>query len=628
MSTNTSERTLQEHAKERAAMMDDYKHGRPIEGLSDELGKISQTIESSLRQKGTGAEQSVADVLEAQRRLVEEKDLANRFVRIKQRLEDLKGISTGDPSEEFAAIQRQMESLRPLVVLILRSSEFRDLMSSTLILAKKLIKRNKPEGAEDKVAKKTKEEGIAEGAAEAKKQVKKMGENIQKKVEEDKLITDEEWSKLTDKMDATFRSLQKHKRYREGVDQLFDLGSFLRQEFDKSVSLSKKEEKAVKEVKKEAMGLLAEFSGEDALNDLVEEINSLYEKFQNDEKVSAWWEDFKAQIKKVGQSYKSKEDLKEFRKLFNEGEKIFDDFSDDIDKVIDQMKAVVDNITNDKFVKALREKVGSISDELVWKDANGNSHIDTDAAKSLAAAITDAIRTEFKYLALPGIRYKDGDTTLTLKDIIVSASLPDNISFHLESYANFDLKSWNLSKPGRPDLGTEIYLTTTIKGITFAMKDAHFDYEGTMITDSGIVSIRVPKPGADLTIDFVLRPFHKTDDHRSMNVTGTEEKAAVRDEQGRYSLVKVKSTMSITDLDVDFDEARMKHPYLIPTVVGLFKSSLIDEFEGIIERLLNDGLKGLGENVAKILNQAPNPLSLSSLGEKVTGLGGVEALVE
>jgi len=250
MSTNTSETALQEHARERAAMLNDYKHGRPVEGLGDELGKISQTIESTLREKGSGPEQSVADVLEAQRRLVEEKDLANRFLRIKQRLEDLKGISTGDPSEEFAAIQRQMEALRPLVVLILRSSEFRDLMSQTLILAKKIIKRNKPEGAEEKIQKKTEEEGVAEGAAEAKKQVKKMGENLQKKAEEDKLITDEEWSMLTDKMDSTFRSLQKHSRYREGVDQLFDLGSFLRQEFDKSVSLSKKEEKAVKEVKR------------------------------------------------------------------------------------------------------------------------------------------------------------------------------------------------------------------------------------------------------------------------------------------------------------------------------------------------------------------------------------------
>jgi len=330
---------------------------------------------------------------------------------------------------------------------------------------------------------------------------------------------------------------------------------------------------------------------------------------------------------KIAKSYKSKEDFEEYRKLFNEGYEIFDRFSNDLNRIVEQMNHVVDNITNDKLVKELRERVGSISDELVWKDNDGNAHIDTGAAKSLAATITEAIKKEFKYLALPGINYKDGDTMLKMEDMIVSASLPDNISFHLESYANFDLKSWNMSKPGSPDLGTEIYLSASINSITFDLQDTQFKYEGTMISDSGIVSISIPKPGADLTIDFVLRPFENSDKLGSTNVRGSEEKGAVRDSQGRYSFVKVDSTLFIPDLAVNF-KGEMRHPYLLPVLTSLFKHSIINEFEGIIERGLNDGLKELGESVAKILNQAPNPLSLSSLGEKIVDFGEGLGLVE
>jgi len=619
------EQAAQQRARERAALMDDIQHGRTVDGLGEQIGKVSKTVESTLREKGTGPEASVADILEAQRRLIEEKDLANRFMRIGKRIEALRGISGTTP--DFASVQEQMESLRPLVMLIIRSPNFRTLMTDTLRLAKKLIERNMPKGAEDKVANTTEQQGIREGIAEAKEQAKQTAQNIEKKAKEEKLLTDEEWQKLSDELDATFCSLQQHARYRDGVDQLFNLGSFLRHQFTRR-AFTKQQEEAVTEVKKEAIGIVAEFSGEKVLNDLVDMINSLFDKFQHDERVNAWWEEFKTHTQKILKSYKDKEELEEYRKMFNEGYDIFEDYADDLSKVIDQMSEVVDNITNDKLVKDLRERVGSISDDLMWKDAQGNAHVDTGAAKSLAATVTEAMRKEFKYLALPSINYNEGDTHLELSEIIVNAQLPDNISFHLESFANFDLKSWNLSKPGRPDLGTEIYLTTKIENITFEMLDANFKYKGTIISDAGQVSIRVPKPGADLTIDFVLRPFEKTDTTTSLNVVGTEDKGAIRDSQGRYSFVKVKTNLHMPKLDVKFKEEDMKHPYLLPTVTSLFKRSIISEFEGIIERLLNDGLKGLGEKVAKILNQAENPLSLSTLGERMTGLGGVESFVE
>lgn len=52
----------------------------------------------------------------------------------------------------------------------------------------------------------------------------------------------------------------------------------------------------------------------------------------------------------------------------------------------------------------------------------------------------------------------------SLDNLVISATLPDKIDFHLESYASLDTST--LAVPGKSSLQTEIYLTATVRGIT------------------------------------------------------------------------------------------------------------------------------------------------------------------
>jgi len=186
--------------------------------------------------------------------------------------------------------------------------------------------------------------------------------------------------------------------------------------------------------------------------------------------------------------------------------------------------------------------------------------------------------------------------------------------------------------PGKPNTATEIYLTATVKGITFETNDVNFKYIGT-IEDSGIVSISLPEPGADLTLDFVMRPVEES---RRVGGTGTvgmggvgssigdkgiSMQGVIGEQQHGYTFVKVKATFNVPTLDVTYRKETLQHSILLPFFTRFFKSSLVDRFETMIQDFLDQGLTDLGEKVTKILNQAPNPLSLGSfqgmVGESV-----------
>lgn len=82
-----------ERAKERTAVVEAILHGAE-HGATAELEKISLEAEARLHEKAelTGSKPAghVADVLKAQRLLVTQKDLGDRFLRIAKRLEELR----------------------------------------------------------------------------------------------------------------------------------------------------------------------------------------------------------------------------------------------------------------------------------------------------------------------------------------------------------------------------------------------------------------------------------------------------------------------------------------------------------------------------------------------------------
>lgn len=141
------------------------------------------------------------------------------------------------------------------------------------------------------------------------------------------------------------------------------------------------------------------------------------------------------------------------------------------------------------------------------------------------------------------------------------------------------------------------------------------------------MSVSIPDPGAGLSIDFVMRPV--TNPSLSAVTTPVSTSTTLGADKGgfigavgggfmRYEFVRIKSHFAIPDMEIEFDKKSLSHRVLVPLITALFKSSIIDKFESGVEESLDDGLIALGQQVTSILNQAPNPLSLTSFGSMLT----------
>jgi len=327
---------------------------------------------------------------------------------------------------------------------------------------------------------------------------------------------------------------------------------------------------------------------------------------------------------KVLKNYQGKKDLEKFRDIFHRGLQLFREQRPRLNKIVDRMKVVITNIANDKLVARLRESLSVMADDLFWQDQNGNRYFDADSAGILAASITDVIRSQFQYLALPSVVRSDEDVTYTLNNLVISATLPDKIDFHLESFASLDTSM--MSVPGRSALQTEINLSATIKGITAIAPNIAFTYAGTTISEAGVMTISIPEPGAELSIDFVLRPSTKASLSAPTSTTTGTERAGFTTSVGgggllQYEFLRIKSHFSVPDMKIDFDTSTLSHRLLVPLMTSLFKARIIDKFESSIEEALDKGLISLGQQVANLLNQSPNPLSLSNFGSMLGGGG-------
>lgn len=128
-------------------------------------------------------------------------------------------------------------------------------------------------------------------------------------------------------------------------------------------------------------------------------------------------------------NYKGKQDIDKYRELFHSGIHIFREYRPKLNKIIDRMNVVMDNIANDQFIARLRESLATLSDDLFWQDQDGNRYLphpspiglprpsplslplphpalklivtryfDAEAGGTLASSVSDVIRNQFQYV--------------------------------------------------------------------------------------------------------------------------------------------------------------------------------------------------------------------------------------
>jgi len=351
-------------------------------------------------------------------------------------------------------------------------------------------------------------------------------------------------------------------------------------------------------IKEETKDLVAQFSGTEELDALIDCVNRLYSSVQNNPHAKSWWSEFRDHTQRASANYRGREDIERFRILFREGFQIFKEHRDQINDIVDRLSTVIDNIVNDQYLVRLQESLSVLSDDLVWQDKDGNRYLDTEAVSQMASSVSDVLRDQFKFLALPRVHIRDRDgTEYILDNVVLKSTLPDRIDFHQETFASLDTGGAGTT------LESEIYITAAMQGIIIEAPEIQFQYKGT-ISDSGLMSVKIPYPGARLLIDFVMKPASRSEP------TPVGQGLA---NYMKYQFVRTKCHFSIWDMDIKFDKSTISHDILLPLGVGVWKANIIDRFESGIEAALNKALTKLGEQITEKLNSNPNPLSLSNL---------------
>lgn len=122
----------------------------------------------------------------------------------------------------------------------------------------------------------------------------------------------------------------------------------------------------------EELDRLSRSVGVSSLRVLTPQMNDLVNDFQNHPEAQKWWAEFKDHTLRITRQYRGREDIEKYRDMFNRGFRIFQQHRPKIDKTLDRMNVVLENIANDEMVMRLRESMAALSDDLFWQDADGN----------------------------------------------------------------------------------------------------------------------------------------------------------------------------------------------------------------------------------------------------------------
>jgi len=525
------------------------------------------------RGKETGSKpvQHLAEGLKTQHEMMVDKELLERFQRISHDLEEVKKQSPKD----FDRTRRQLESLRPLLRLSLRSVDFRNLLLSFLRILKHVWEKSGDAAAP------MMREGEPEdvwAARQAALRVSREREPWGMKKRE--VISEEEWDRIFDQLGGIFSQFSHHRDFQKGLHELFELPSIFEVEV-----LENKPMKASEKAKEDSKDLIAQFSGRKVLDRLFDQIDELRVHYKDHEEIQKWWIDFRECLEKTAKTYSRKEDLECLRKKMEKGSDLFEDFRPKIDAIIDTITEIFNNMSNDKYVKELQERLSILSDDLYWIDNDGNKRFNTDAAQELAASVTGILRDQLKHVSLPDFEGSHKSTRFSISDLTISAKMPTEMHFHLES---------DITLSEKKNMESELSLVASIKKIKIRADAVKFSYDSSMFSEKGVMDVRIPS--AELSVEFVYSPT-------SSSEKGFEKK--IKRQHRKYQFLRVTSHFDISSLEITFDKSSLKHRILSPALTTIFKHSLTQRFESGLQDSLNQGLEATGEKISEFLEQVP-----------------------
>jgi len=343
--------------------------------------------------------------------------------------------------------------------------------------------------------------------------------------------------------------------------------------------------------------LVVTFTGRETLDQFKLRLRRLIRAINNDPELNQYTKDLKAFIlsSKSEEEIRSEAFKRRTRELVDRGRNLVNKSKDrnELDQFLEAANELIENIKNDEYVKELRARAGIVRSDLTFVDSEGRTKIDVDMLVKLQTVLIPVLANTFQKIHIPRIENSDPKLDFWADNIVLCGYdiLPDNIKFHVERDTEVSIREFD-TRGSHTRLVIHLdKLRTEVRNIEFYFKRKSFP----ALSDSGLVTFRIPENGAHLAIYFTIED---------------------RPGESHPRLEEGYADFTIRKMDIEFDKSTLKHDVLIPMFTGLIKPIIKAKIEKAVETNLTNALKQLGDRLTLALGELdprrrlpPSPLS-------------------
>jgi hypothetical protein len=457
--------------------------------------------------------------------------------------------------------------------LLIRSRDFRQLFVDSLRLAQRVLGRNS--GIVEDISQKFIEGESAQGMRERVREHREQNVNVQ--------MMDDEWEYLQGQILEVMAVLARNPNYHDAIDKLFTLLDMFSSKTGDVLPTGDLETHARK-AKLETEELVVTFTGRETLNQFKLRLRRLIQAINHDPELKQYTNDLKTFVlsSKSEEEIRSEAFQRRTRELVDRGRYLMNKSKErnELDLFLESANELIENIKNDEYVKELRARAGIVRSDLTYLDSEGRTKLDVDMLVKLQTVLIPVLAETFTKIQIPRIESSDSKLDYWADNIVLCGYdiLPDNVKFHVERDTELSIRELD-TKGSHTRLVIHLdKLRTEVKNIEFYFKRKTFP----ALSDSGLVTFRIPENGAHLAIYFTVED---------------------RPGETHPRLEEGYADFTIRKMDIEFDKSTLKHDMLIPMFTSLMKPTLKSKIEKAVETKLTSALKQLGDRLTLALGE-------------------------
>jgi hypothetical protein len=528
--------------------------------------------------------EDISTLLITAKQMERHKAIAERLQKISDECQKALTNVRGSDAPSTAIKSASMEAVdfiniwRPVFQLLIRSRDFRQLFVDSLRIAKRVLARN--EGIVDDLSQKFIEGESTQGMKERVREHREESVNVK--------MTDEEWEYLQEQIINVLAVLARNPNYHDAINKLFTLLDMFSRKTKEAKPSSGDLETHARKAKMETEELVVSFTGRETLNQFKLRLRRLIRAINSDPELVRYSHDIKTFIlcSKSEEEIRSEAFKLRTRELVDRGRYLMNKSKDriELDEFLEAGNELLENIKNDEYVKELRTRAGIVRSDLTYVDSDGRTKIDVDMFVKLQTVLIPMLAETFKKIQIPRIESSEPKLDFWVDNIVLCGYdiLPDNIKFHVERDTEVSIREFD-SRGTHTRLVIHLeQLRTEVKNIEFYFKRKTFP----SMSDSGIVTFRIPENGADLSIYFTV-----------------EERPG----ETHPRLTEGYAEFNIRKMDIEFDKTTLKHDVLIPMATPIMKPIIRSKIERAVENNLTNALQQLGERLTQALGELSRP---------------------